>query len=188
MNVDYQISYRKILPIVTVDKTNPKNSVVLRKVAAKVTDPTIPEIQQIIANMIATAEMSPNTVGLAAPQINISLSIFIYRNNASRRFIPIINPEIEVVDNNVVLGREGCLSIPDYMGIVPRYRAIRYTYQDLQGTTITKTATGYQARIIQHEFNHLHGVLYTDLINIGDPDQFGVIDLMRTKKIFHSIV
>ena len=177
----HQIIHGKILPIVTIEKTNPTTSSVLRKVAAKVIDPTTTEIKQIIASMVATAETNQNTVGLAAPQINISLSIFVYRNNSSRRFIPVINPEIELIENDLVFGREGCLSIPGYMGIVPRNRTIRYTYQDLQGKTITKNATGYHARVIQHEFNHLNGILYTDLINISDQEQFGLVDVIKAR-------
>lgn len=181
--VVHKMIYGKVLPIITVEKTNSAINSVLRKVAAKVIDPTTVEIKQIVANMIATAETNQNTVGLAAPQINISLAIFVYRNGSLRRFIPIINPEIELIENDLVFGREGCLSIPGYMGIVPRNKAIRYTYLDLQGKTITKKATGYHARVIQHEFDHLNGILYTDSININDPEQFGLIDVIKAKAV-----
>ena len=75
-------------------------------------------------------------------------------------FTVLINPEIEVLDSELVDGREACLSLPGLAGVVPRYRGIRYTGWDHLGNIIDRKACGYHARVVQHECDHLDGVLY----------------------------
>jgi peptide deformylase len=147
----------------------------LRQKAKEVADPTDPKIQQAIADMLATVNKIgvDQLVGLAAPQINIPLQIFLFQVPVKRvngdvqqtlPFTVVINPKIEPINEEKELGIEGCLSIPGLVGEVPRYKHIKYTYQTLKGKKITKEAHDFHARVIQHETDHLNGILYLDLM------------------------
>jgi len=136
-------------------------------------------IQALIDNMIGTM-IEYDGAGLAAPQVHEGLRVFVAqvveddeegeqagekageRKGAEPEVIVIINPEITPVGRHTVEGWEGCLSIPDLRGLVTRHRDIRVRAFDHQGQRVEIEATGYMARVLQHETDHLDGVLFLD--------------------------
>lgn len=141
----------------------------LRTLARAVPLPRIgtPEIQQLIDDMIETMEEA-HGVGLAAPQLGEELQIFVYRSGGHAdpaADIPlhvVINPMISPHERELVYDWEGCLSIPDLRGMVPRHPAVRVRGLDRQGEHLDYIARGFEARIVQHEFDHLNGVVFLD--------------------------
>ncbi len=135
-----------------------------------VPDPGAPDIRRLVADMMETMEDAPG-VGLAAPQVYVPLRLFVFRVPGSRSAgdpedaqvgnTVLINPVVELLGEERVLGWEGCLSIPGMRAAVPRANRIRYRGVDCDGNTVTREATGFHARVIQHEYDHLNGVLYT---------------------------
>ena len=125
---------------------------------------TVP-LQRLIDDMIATMEEYTG-VGLAAPQVHESVRVFVAHLDAEGRGesdpIAVINPAIEIIGNQVVEGWEGCLSIPDIRGRVPRAQQIRVLALDRHGKRIEINARDFPARVIQHETDHLDGVLFID--------------------------
>ena len=144
---------------------------VLRRVADRVEDPLDPEIQRLIADMKDTMK-DAGGVGLAAPQVFQSLAIMVYYVPALRKNddpddgeVPLsvlINPEIEPIGDEIVDGWEGCLSIPGLQGVVPRWNKIRYRGLNEKGESVERTAGGFHARVVQHEYDHLIGVMYPE--------------------------
>jgi peptide deformylase len=145
---------------------------VLRRVADPVADPTDPEIQRLILDMAETMEDAAGA-GLAAPQVHASSRIILFivpatrathenEEDRPRGLSVLINPEIEPVGTEMIPGWEGCLSIPGIRGIVPRYSHIRYRGLDLHGDPVEREAKGFHARVVQHEMDHLDGILYLD--------------------------
>jgi peptide deformylase len=139
---------------------------VLRMEAKRVSSKALasPEIQTLIDNMMETM-VEYYGVGLAAPQVHESLSIAVIESHGTRGEIPmtvLVNPEATVLDEEFIEDWEGCLSIPDFRGRVPRYRKLRVDALDRKGRKIQVTAEGFFARVIQHEFDHLMGKLYLD--------------------------
>ena len=147
---------------------------ILSQIATPVADPTSPEILDLVRDMIETME-DANGAGLAAPQVYVPQRVVIFQAPAGRsgaeidaeeEFDPtapltvLINPEIEPVGNELELGWEGCLSVPGLRGLVPRHRRIIYRGVDLDGQAIEVRAQGFHARVVQHECDHLDGVLY----------------------------
>jgi peptide deformylase len=139
---------------------------VLLQRAAEVMEPDGPEIAALIRDMAETME-DAGGVGLAAPQVFTSLRLFIYEIPALRageeeavEMTAVINPVVTPLDDEIELGWEGCLSIPGLRAAVPRYRNIRLTGFDAAGKPIDKTISGFEARVVQHETDHLNGVLY----------------------------
>jgi peptide deformylase len=142
--------------------------VLLRK-CDKVADPGAPEIRRLVADMMETMEDAPG-VGLAAPQVYQPLRLFVFRVPGGRETqdaddIPLgntvlINPEVELIGEERVMGWEGCLSIPDLRAAVPRAARVRYRGVDCDGTSIAREVSGFHARIVQHEYDHLDGILY----------------------------
>jgi peptide deformylase len=124
-----------------------------------------PAIQKFIDDMIETM-YEYHGVGLAAPQVHESMRVFGAHLDPDGRGasdpIVVINPEIEVVGNATIEGWEGCLSIPDIRGKVPRAAQIRVTALDRHGKRIEINAKDFPARVIQHETDHLNGVLFFD--------------------------
>jgi peptide deformylase len=124
-----------------------------------------PVLQQFIDDMIETMK-EYSGVGLAAPQVHESVRIFVAHLDAEGRGegapIALVNPEIEVVGDQVVEGWEGCLSIPDIRGKVPRALEIKVRAFDRHGKRIEIAAREFPARVIQHETDHLDGVLFFD--------------------------
>ncbi len=139
---------------------------VLLEPAAPVLDPTEDRIQRLVGHMAQTM-VDAEGLGLAAPQVYQSLRLILFLDAADREEdkvrspIALINPEIEPLDDEVEIGIEGCLSIPGLQGLVPRYRKIGYRGLSPDGRTIEREAEGLHARVVQHEVDHLDGVLYT---------------------------
>jgi peptide deformylase len=126
-----------------------------------------PKIQMLIDDMIETM-MEYHGVGLAAPQVHTGLRLFVAsldaagEDEAEPEPIAIINPEITPVGSDLVEDWEGCLSIPDVRGRVPRAREIKVRAYDRTGERIELRAHDFPARVIQHETDHLDGVLFFD--------------------------
>jgi peptide deformylase len=123
-----------------------------------------------------------NGAGLAAPQIGVMQRVVIFGCQQNSRYpdapaVPqtvLINPVIEVLDETLEEGWEGCLSVPGLRGVVPRYRAIRYRGFDQFGQHLEREASGFHARVVQHECDHLDGVLYPQ--RIRDLRNFGFVE------------
>ena len=142
---------------------------VLLQRAAEVPDPTAPEVRRLVADMIETME-DASGAGLAAPQVHVPLRIFVFRVPAGRATgdaddvpsgtIVAINPTVELLGEDVRLRWEGCLSIPGLRAAVPRRWRIRYAATDSDGQPFGREATGFHAGVVQHEYDHLDGILY----------------------------
>lgn len=126
-----------------------------------------------------------NGAGLAAPQIGVMQRVVIFGVQRNPRYpgapeVPqtvLINPVIEVLDEHMEEGWEGCLSVPGLRGLVPRYHRIRYRGFDQHGEPIERDASGFHARVVQHECDHLDGILYPQ--RIADMRQFGFVDTLN---------
>lgn len=141
---------------------------ILRSVARPVVDPTDAAVRQLIADMRTTLADAEG-VGLAAPQVHAGLRVILYRVPGARSTdgtaVPetvLINPVVEPIGTDTEVGWEGCLSIPGLRGCVPRPARIRYTGLDAEGRQVEGEAGGFHARVIQHEVDHLDGILYLD--------------------------
>jgi peptide deformylase len=142
---------------------------VLRRRAEPVADPTHAEIRNLVRDMAETLD-DIGGAGLAAPQVHVSLRVVIFHVPADRTtgrdgdaptgLTVLINPEIEPVGSATELGWEGCLSVPGLRGAVPRAARIRYRGFGLDGARIEREVEGFHARVVQHECDHLDGVLY----------------------------
>jgi peptide deformylase len=153
---------------------------VLLQKAEKVADPTHPEIARLVADMIETM-LDAGGVGLAAPQVHVPLRLFVMHLPAARREdgetspalapFAVINPMIEPLDDDRVLRWEGCLSIPGLRALVPRWSRIRYTGVDTANATVGGVVDGFHANIVQHEYDHLDGILYP--MRVTDFSSFG---------------
>jgi len=134
-----------------------------------VADPGAPDIRRLVADMMETMEDAPG-VGLAAPQVHVPLRLFVFRVPGDRRGedpldIPmgnsvLINPEVVLLSEERVLCWEGCLSIPGLRAAVPRSPRIRYRGVDCDGVAVEREVSGFHADVIQHEYDHLDGILY----------------------------
>lgn len=174
-----EMSYDRILKISRIG--NP----ILRQEAEDVNDILSQEIKNIIQDMKTTfKDFGLTAVGLAAPQINCSLKIMILQipiiEQKELEGFPLtvmINPQYKPLKEEKSNEYEGCLSIPGFMGLVPRYTDIAYSYQDEEGNLIQGEAHGYLARVFQHEYDHLLGKLYID--RIEDFSTFGLVEEIR---------
>jgi peptide deformylase len=135
--------------------------------AAEVADPAAPEVRRLLADMAETLE-DAGGVGLAAPQVFQSVRLFIYQVPAGRGpevaltavLNPVVTPVLTQAGAEMELGWEGCLSIPGLRAAVPRFKRIRLTGLDAAGMTIDQELDGFAARVVQHEADHLDGVMY----------------------------
>lgn len=147
---------------------------VLRAKALPIPPEAIPstQVQRLIDDMFETMR-EYSGIGLAAPQVHEGLRLFVAGMRAvavpelladgeDMPLIALINPEITIVPGEAVSGWEGCLSIPDIRGMVPRASEIRVQAYDRSGQRVSFTASGFPARVIQHEADHLNGVLFFD--------------------------
>ena len=143
---------------------------VLREIAEPINDITT-EILAIADEMLATLEISGG-VGLAAPQVFISKRLIIVASKPTQRYpyaplMPatvMINPEFSPLSDEMIKDYEGCLSIPSIRALVPRYQSIRVSYTDLQGQRLEVNFEGFIARVFQHEYDHLNGLVYLDRV------------------------
>jgi peptide deformylase len=142
-----------------------------------------PELQELISDMQDTMR-DLNGAGLAAPQIGVGLRVVIFGFEENPRypeadpvpFTVLINPQLTPLGDVQDEGWEGCLSVPGMRGLVPRYRELRYTGFDAAGNPIDRTVKDFHARVVQHEVDHLDGILYPR--RIRDLTQFGFNDAL----------
>ena len=149
---------------------------VLLKRASPIDDPGAPEIRRLAADMIETMLDAPG-IGLAGPQVHVPLRLFVFHLPSERSGVEpilpkvVINPQVELIGDERVLRWEGCLSIPGLRGAVPRHLQIRYRGVDCDGQTVGGEVEGLHANVVQHEYDHLEGILYpmrmTDLSSFG---------------------
>jgi len=126
-----------------------------------------PALHALIADMFDTMA-AMNGAGLAAPQIGVSMRVVIFEVQSNPRYpeaepVPrtiLINPVLQPIGDEMEDGWEGCLSVPGLRGLVSRYRQLRYTGYDPAGNPIDRTVSGFHARVVQHECDHLDGILY----------------------------
>ncbi|PWL46512.1 MAG: peptide deformylase [Veillonellaceae bacterium] len=118
------------------------------------------KLKFIISDMKKTL-YEANGVGLAAPQIDLNMRVFVADDGESG-FEAYVNPVWEPVGDETNVDTEGCLSVPGYVGLVERYTTVRIKYQDVRGKKKQKVATGLLARCIQHETDHLNGILFIE--------------------------
>lgn len=156
---------------------------VLFEVARPVAEFNTPELNELIKDMFDTME-AMDGAGIAAPQIGVSLRVIIFGVGANPRYpeaeaVPttvLINPEIEIIDDTLESGWEGCLSVPGMRGLISRPSHIRYRGVDQYGHPIERNARGFHARVVQHETDHLDGILYP--MRIEDMHNFGYEDVL----------
>ena len=160
---------------------------VLKARAEPVGDAKSEQIQQLVRDMLETLE-DVGGIGLAAPQVHVSKRVVIFYVPGERRAasgepaedIPLtvlINPEIEPLSEDKASGVEACLSVPGLAGPVPRWAHIRYRALDLQGRMFEREAKGYHARVVQHECDHLDGILYP--MRMTDLSQLAFVEELR---------
>jgi peptide deformylase len=142
-----------------------------------------PDLHELLQDMHDTMD-AMSGAGLAAPQIAVPLRVVVFGLKRNPRYpeaeeVPytiLINPIITPVGDVVEEGWEGCLSVPGMRGLVPRWRALRYQGRDQFGGTIDRTVSGFHARVVQHECDHLDGILYP--MRIQDLRNFGFHDVL----------
>ncbi len=168
---------------------------ILHRKAEAVADPTAPDVARLVAAMIETMEDADGT-GLAAPQVHMPWRIVVYKVGAERAesedggegeieslSVPttaMVNPVVEPLGEETNVGFEACLSVPEMAGPVRRFNRVRVTYQTLAGETVEREAEGFHARVIQHECDHLDGILYP--MRIEDMSQFGFVDELGKRR------
>jgi peptide deformylase len=155
----------------------------LLRVAEPVREFDTPELHALIADMFDTMHAA-NGAGLAAPQIGVNLQLVIYGFKSNTRYpdapqVPetvLINPVLTPITDDKEDGFEGCLSVPGLRGVVPRYKRLHYEGFDQFGKRIERDADDFHARVVQHEVDHLHGILYP--MRITDFSRFGFTSVM----------
>ena len=141
------------------------------------------ELQELLADMRDTMQ-DADGAGLAAPQIGVPLRVVIFSVEANPRYpdaepVPyteLVNPVLTPLSDEQEDGWEGCLSVPGFRGVVPRYTQLRYEGFDPQGNPIRREVSGFHARVVQHETDHLDGILYPQ--RIRDMRKFGFTDIL----------
>ena len=141
------------------------------------------EFKSLLLDMHDTME-NLSGAGLAAPQIGVSLRVVVFGVKGNPRYpdaedVPytvLINPVIEPLSQDMEEGWEGCLSVPGLRGVVPRYSRLRYSGFDAHGARIEREAEGFHARVVQHECDHLDGILYP--MRVKDFTRFGFIEAL----------
>ncbi len=155
----------------------------LLRVARPVTRFDTPELHALIADLFDTMRAAEGA-GIAAPQIGVDLAVVIFGFTKNRRYpdrepVPetvLLNPSIEALSDEEDEGWEGCLSVPGLRGVVPRFARIRYRGFDQFGAPIDREATGFHARVVQHECDHLIGKLYP--MRVRDFSRFGYTSVL----------
>ena len=142
-----------------------------------------PELRALIEDMRETMAHL-NGAGLAAPQIGAALRVVVFGVQSNPRYpdveeVPdtvLINPVIDFIGTEMEEGWEGCLSVPGLRGVVPRYRRLRYRGTDERGQPVERTVEGFHARVVQHECDHLDGILYP--MRMKDLSRLGFVDVL----------
>jgi len=155
----------------------------LLRVADRVDGFDTPELHALVQDMRDTMA-AEDGAGLAAPQIGVNLQLVIFGVEHNPRYpdaeqVPftiLINPTIYKLDEEMEDGWEGCLSVPGMRGVVPRFKRLRYNGVDVAGNPIDRTVDGFHARVVQHECDHLLGVLYP--MRMRDMSKFGFTEVL----------
>ncbi|MDH4376866.1 MAG: peptide deformylase [Ramlibacter sp.] len=156
----------------------------LLRVAQPVTEFDTDDLHWLVRDMFDTMAAA-NGAGLAAPQIGVDLQLVIFGTDAPNPRYPdapivprtvLVNPVIEPLGAEEEEGWEGCLSVPGLRGVVPRWKKIRYTGFDPFGEPIDRVVEGFHARVVQHECDHLQGVLYP--MRVRDFSRFGFTEVL----------
>ena len=142
-----------------------------------------PELDALLADMRDTMA-ARSGAGLAAPQIAVPLRVVIFGVGRNPRYpdaeeVPyteLVNPVITPHEDTLEEGWEGCLSVPGLRGVVPRWKRVRYAGRDPRGNPIDREVDGFHARVVQHETDHLDGILYP--MRMNDMSRFGFTDLL----------
>ena len=142
-----------------------------------------PALEELLRDLRDTMQ-ARNGAGLAAPQIGVLLQVVIFGVDRNERYpdaepVPyteLVNPVLTPLSDEIDEDWEGCLSVPGLRGVVPRYRHLRYEGFDPQGRPIRRDVTGFHARVVQHECDHLEGVLYP--MRMRDLSRFGYTDII----------
>lgn len=155
----------------------------LLRISEPVRDVASAQLRELLVDMRETMA-ALDGAGLAAPQIGVPLRVVIFGTGAPNPRYPdaevipptvLINPEVELLAEQIEDGWEGCLSVPGMRGLVPRYTHIRYRGLDEHGHGLDRRVSGFHARVVQHEVDHLDGILYpmriTDLRRFGFQDE-----------------
>jgi peptide deformylase len=153
----------------------------LRQVARPVTEFSTEGLDELVRDMLDTMRANDGA-GLAAIQIGVLLRVVVFEVTQNPRYpdaplVPLtvlVNPQLEFLDDERELGWEGCLSVPGMRGLVPRYKRLRYRGYDALGLPIDRSVDGFHARVVQHECDHLDGILYPQ--RIEDMTAFGFQD------------
>lgn len=151
--------------------------------AQPVTAFNTPELHALIQDMQDTMN-AMDGAGIAAPQIGVSLQVVIFGVGSNPRYpdaeqVPytvLVNPTLTPVGDEIEDGWEGCLSVPGLRGVVPRYIRLHYTGFDQFGEPMDRLVSGFHARVVQHECDHLNGILYP--MRITDLNKFGYTDVL----------
>ncbi|WP_423680007.1 MULTISPECIES: peptide deformylase [unclassified Undibacterium] len=155
----------------------------LLRVAEPVTQFDTPELHKLISEMFETM-VAANGAGLAAPQIGVNLQLVIFGFKSNPRYpdapvVPetvLLNPVLTPLSDETDEAWEGCLSVPGMRGLVPRWSSLRYEGVDQFGHPIRRDVDGFHARVVQHECDHLNGILYP--MRIRDMTQFGFTEVL----------
>lgn len=145
-----------------------------------------PELHALVQDLLDTM-LANNGAGIAAPQIGVNLQVVIFGSSVAKvnprypdaEHVPytvLVNPVLSVLGDDVEDGWEGCLSVPGLRGLVPRAQNLRYQGCDQFGNVIDRSVRGFHARVVQHECDHLWGMLYP--MRIRDLSQFGFVDVL----------
>jgi len=154
---------------------------VLRRRADPVEDPTAADVARLAADMIDTMA-DAGAIGLAAPQVHVPLRVIVFQvpearmraetGNETAEAVPLtvlVNPVVELIGEETTLGYEACLSVPGLIGRVPRAARVRYGGVTPEGNAVERIADGFHARVVQHEFDHLDGILSSADGRSGNP-------------------
>ena len=154
---------------------------VLRLRAEEVSDPAAPEIKALVADLVETM-VDADGLGLAAPQVHVSERVVVFHTpgdedeDSRQRLTALVNPVVEPLGDEREEGWEGCLSVPGLRGLVRRFKRVRYRGFTPDGEAIDRTVEGLHARVVQHECDHLDGILYpmrmTDLSTLIFESEF----------------
>ena len=155
----------------------------LLRVSEPVTRFDTPELRELLVDMFETMRAADGA-GLAAPQIGVGLRVVVFGFESNARYpeaaaVPetiLINPVIEPMTDAMESGWEGCLSVPGLRGLVPRYERVRYRGFDERGVALEREVDGFHARVVQHECDHLDGILYP--MRVRDLRAFGFADVL----------
>jgi peptide deformylase len=178
----YAVAKTAYIGVMAILKIARMGHPVLCRPAVPVDDPTAPAIGKLVSDMIETLR-DGGGIGLAAPQVHVPLRVVIYEVPAERsggEAVPqtvLVNPVVEPIGDVKETDWEGCLSVPGMMGAVPRFQHVRLRAFGLDGRPFERVARGYHARVVQHECDHLDGILYP--MRIENMALFGYLEELQ---------